>query len=133
MTFNAEATIASNDAQSPQWSDGSFVGLLHERHQWNIEAYFRFEAALYELCDARITDVFLRKVVDRVAARVFGYTMLLFSCHFDSCDGFKVQNLDDDELRRWRQRFQLVLEGFFANSLPAAGTLQPVNPFITIL
>lgn len=82
MTFDAEATIACNDNKSTQWSDDSFIGLLHERHQWNAEAYFRFEAALYELCGARMTDVVLRKFVDRVAARVFGYTMLMFSCHF---------------------------------------------------
>lgn len=130
MTFDAEATIACNDTKSPQWSDDSFIGILHERHQWNVEAYFRFEAALYELCDARMTDVVLRTFVDRVVARVFGYTMLMFSCHFDSCDGFRVQNLNDDELRIWQQRFQLALEGFFANTLPRAGTLQPLNRFI---
>ncbi len=83
MTFDAEAMVASNDSRSTQWSDGSFVGLLHENHQWNTDAYFRFEAALYELCEARMKDEALRKRVDRVAARVFGYTMLMISCHYD--------------------------------------------------
>jgi hypothetical protein len=130
MTFNVEATIASNDSQSTAWNEDSFLGILHERHQWDAEAYFRFEAALYEFCDARMTDGVLRKWIEGVAARVFSYTMLMFSCHFDPSDGFRIQNLNDEELRRWRQRLQLVFEGFFSHSLPEPGKLAPHNRFI---
>ena len=130
MTFDAAAAIASNDNTSSEWSDSSFVGALHEYHRWDAGLYFRFEAALYDFCEKRITDEVLRNSVDRVAARVFGYTMLMFSCHFDSSDGFKVQNLTDDELRYWQERLQLIFEGFFANSMPRPDALYPVNRLV---
>ena len=121
MTIAAAATLASNDSTSLQWSDNSFIGTLHECHRWNADAYFHFEAALYDLCERRVKDENARKAIDRIAARVFGYTMLMFSCHFDSDDGFTIENLSDVELRCWRERFQLVIEGFFGPSGNSVG------------
>jgi hypothetical protein len=130
MIFDARFTIASNDCSSPKWSDSSFVGILHERHQWDSAAYLVFEASLYDICERRKSDANLREFVDRVVSRVFGYTMLLFACHYDPSDGFVILNLNEDELATWRERFQLVCEGFFGNSMPKPAMLDPINPHI---
>jgi hypothetical protein len=131
MTFDAGLTIASNDVTSPQWSDSSFIGILHERHQWDSAAYLAFEASLYEIRKQRNFDAILREFADRVVSRVFGYTMLMFACHYDPSDGFSIQNLNDDELASWRERFQLVCEGFFGNSMPEPDTMDPPNEHIS--
>ncbi len=130
MTFDAIKTFAMNDPGSTLWSEDSFIGVLHERQRWDENEYFRVEAALYERIKSRRTIDRSRDYVDRVAARIFGFGMLMFSCHFDPSDGFQIRNLELEELRQWRERFQLVFESFYGNKMPGHESLVPANPFL---
>ena len=127
-TMDAMATLAENDANSPCWRDDSFVALLHEARRWDERAYLKLEAAFFALCETRKTDGRTRNKIDCIAARIFSYTMLTFSCHFDPNDGYSIQNLTEDDIYSWRERIQLVFEGFFAGELPNRDTLRPQSP-----
>ncbi|WP_153555273.1 Imm41 family immunity protein [Roseimaritima sediminicola] len=126
--MDAMTAIAENDVDSPCWRDDSFIGLLHEARRWDERAYLKLETAFFALCETRKTDGRTRKKIDRIAARVFSYAMLTFSCHFDPNDGYSIQNLAEDDIYLWRERIQLVFEGFFAGKLPNHDTLRPQNP-----
>lgn len=125
MKSSALSTVSSNDQTSKHWSEQSFIGIVHEEYRLDADAFLLFESAVGELRKHRDTDQDLRRLADRVVSHIFGYTMLMFSCHYDPKDGFTFQGLTEDELFLWRERVQLVCEGYFGNPMPSSEVLPP--------
>lgn len=118
--------IARNFAWCKEYDDTSFSGLLHERNVWDDEEYWILEWALYQLRDQQKSD---REILFQVF-RIFSYTFLLISCHFDTNDGFRISNRTDSQLYDLRERFQLVFEGFFHGDMPAPDSFDVRNPLL---
>lgn len=121
---SAVVTLVENIVEHEAYSDDSFIGRLHENSCWDHEKYWQLEWALYELAgkDTGLPDI--------SCFRIFSYTMLLFSCHFDPVDGFAISNLDDEDVREFRERFQLVFEGFVSGKTPSLDSFMR-NPLLT--
>lgn len=118
--MNAEKIIARNSPESPEWSDESFIAIFHDKSIWDTGAYWDIEWALYNLH---------REDVGHEARwRIFSYVAIGLSCHFDANDYFKITNLSSDEIFDYRERFQLVFEGFFQGKMPKQELFSIDNP-----
>jgi hypothetical protein len=101
--------IARNFPHCIEHSDASFLGCLHERNIWDAEEYRKFESALKELARMYHGVNDLPREISWRVFRIFSHVMLLISAHYDPNDSYRVQNLTDAELSKWRERFQLVM------------------------
>lgn len=124
--MNPRVIIAENTSGNAHWRSGCFVDALHETRHWDVSEYWRLEWSLYAICadhapDSPTTDIF----------RIFSYVMQSFACHFDPNDGFVITNLSADELNSFRERFQLVFEGYFCSSMPPPTIFESVNPLLS--
>lgn len=98
--------------------DESFTGILHEKHLWSDEEYFKLDKELYQLADKYAhSDVIPRELAWRIM-RIFSIVMLKLGCHSDPIDGYEIDNLDYEQFFERRERFQLVSEGFFSGDMP---------------
>ena len=110
--------INRNFPRCNEYSQQSFRGILHEEAQWSDEEYFKLENSLYDLAaQYQETEALPKEVAWRVM-NIFSHTLLLFSCHFDPNDAFKIQGLNTEEICDRRERFQLMFEGFFSGTMP---------------
>ncbi|OSP50931.1 hypothetical protein B7G55_12820 [Aeromonas hydrophila] len=101
-----------------EYDDSSFTGTLNEKRIWSDEEYFKLEGEIYELSEKYQTAIQLpRELVWRIMS-IFSYVMTAISCHSNSNDGYEIENLDTELLFERRERFQLVIEGFFKDEMP---------------
>jgi len=84
------------------------------------------EWALYQLAIGKSPS----QELSRRIFRIFSYTFLLFGCHLDRRDSFKIENLKRKEVYDLRERMQLVFEGFFAGRMPATSIFSDPNPLL---
>ena len=122
---DAHRLIGENTPRSEYWRSGSFIDTLHESQRWDTDEYWKLEWSLYSLSfdevnDAPYADIF----------RIFSYVMMMIGCHFDSNDGFIITNLSAEELCSFRDRFQLVFEGFFDGCMPSQSIFDTANPLL---
>ncbi len=96
----------------------SFTGILKEKCAWSDEEYFKLEDELYDLSSKYNDADQLPRIMVWRLMRVFSYVMMTIGCHFNPNDGYKIENLDDEQLFDRRERFQLVFEGFFKGEMP---------------
>ena len=110
--------ILQNSSFSDQYSEQSFMGLLHEHNVWDDEEYFNLENYLYELCDENKE----RKKISRDMAwpivRIYSYIMLALASHNDVNDGFEILNITNEQFYKRRERQLLIFEGFFKGEMP---------------
>lgn len=109
--------INRNFAWCDDYSDDSFVGILHEKQEWNDDEYFRLENYLYEICLQFPSDLISREIA-WPAMSIYSYLSNTLGSHLDSNDGFIIKGLDLVSLYYRRERLQLVFEGFFKGEMP---------------
>ena len=110
--------INRNFAWCDDYSDKSFLGVLHEEDIWSDMEYLKLENDLYELSTKyKDTDSLPREVVWRIM-RIFSNSMLLLGCHYNPSDGFEIKNLNSEEIRQRTERLQVMFEGFFQGTMP---------------
>ena len=54
----------------------------------------------------------------------------LYVAHFDKNDVFQILNLSDDELRQFKERFDVAVHGVFSGELLSEAEFELVNPLI---
>lgn len=75
------------------YSDKSFLGLLHEQGQWSDIEYKRLDTELYILASKYGDSENLPRELAWRSMRIFSHTMLLIGCHFDNNDGCRISNI----------------------------------------
>jgi hypothetical protein len=125
-SLSAEHVVARNFPWCDEHDDSSFLGRLHEESVWDESEYWELEWALHELM---LRGAFERELAWRIF-RVFSHTMLVLGCHFDPNDGYRIRDLSADDAHEWRERFQLVFEGFFSGHWPSPSALERSNPLL---
>lgn len=123
--MDAVLIIARNCPRGAEYDETSFVGRVHEEGLWDWEEYWLLEQALYVLCGEPPTREMYGSIF-----RSFGYCFAAFGQHHDPNDGFRITNLDSEELRDGQERLQLVFEGFFEGTMPAPEAFERVNPLL---
>lgn len=124
--MNPKQTIARNFAWCMENDDSSFSGQLNENRLWDINEYWILEKALYELVADKLYD---EETMWRVF-RIFSFMSLCISAHLDINDSYKISNLSAVELYKFRERVQLVFEGYFKREMPSQSVFEDKNPFL---
>lgn len=102
-----------------EYSEKSFLGILHEEAKWSDEEYFKLENNLHDLSiKYKDSETLPREMTWRVM-RIFSLAMLFLGCHFDPNDIFVIDGLNIEELYQRRERLQLMFEGFYQGTMPA--------------
>lgn len=109
--------INRNFAWCDEYSDSSFIGILHESQEWNDEEYFKLESYLYDMCPKLSKDLVSRDII-WPAMRVYSYLSSILGCHLDPNDGFAIKDINLESFYERRERVQLVFEGFFKGEMP---------------
>lgn len=124
--MNPHTIIARNCTWSSEYDEMSFVAKLHECQTWERDQYWLLEWALYDLmakakdCEDLWGPVF----------RIFSRTMGLICSHLDENDLFEIGNLTRDEIYEFRERIQIVFEGFFYKRRPERVEFAEPNPLL---
>ncbi|CAB3808896.1 hypothetical protein GCM10011400_71320 [Paraburkholderia caffeinilytica] len=124
--MDSRAIIARNCTWSSEYDETSFTAILHERQIWERDQYWLLEWALYALmdktenCDELCGPVF----------RIFSCIMVAVCSHFDENDLFEIENLTRDEIYEFRERIQIVFEGFFSKHIPERVEFAEPNPLL---
>lgn len=124
--MDAHSVIARNFVGCEAYDDSSFIGRLHEAQIWDHDEYWLLEWALYQLATE---GSFSQSLYQRVF-KIFSYTFLLFGCHFDRKDYFKIRNFRRKQVYDFRERFRLVFDGFFAGEMPSPARFGEPNPWL---
>ncbi|QXG23507.1 Imm41 family immunity protein [Pseudomonas viridiflava] len=124
--MDAHSVIARNFVGGEAFEDASFIGRLHEAEIWDHDEYWLLEWALYQLA----TEASFSLTLFQWVFEIFSYSFLLFGCHFDRKDGFKIRNLKRNQIYDFRERFKMVFEGFFAGKMPAPTRFDEANPWL---
>ncbi|MEW8632248.1 MAG: Imm41 family immunity protein [Candidatus Thiodiazotropha sp.] len=106
-----------NFAWCDDYSEDSFVGILHESQEWNDEEYFKLENYLYDTCLKLPADLVPGNIA-WPAMRIYSYLSNTLGSHLDSNDGFRIKGIELVNLYDRRERLQLVFEGFFKGEMP---------------
>lgn len=122
--------LLRNFPHCAEFSDDSFLGIYHEQQLWNEEEYWKLDKAIYQLAEKHNGKDIPRSIAWPIM-RIFSYLMMSIQAHDDSNDGFKILNVDSDSLFNWRERFQLVVEGFFSGKMPANDIFEYQNPLLS--
>jgi Immunity protein 41 len=101
---NAYEILEGNDPFCAVWQEGSFVGRLTEKGQFDGEAYATLEDALVRIA-AESPGV---KTLGCIM-RVFEQVSLLIRWHFDDSEAYRIENLDNEQLLEFDQRFRFLL------------------------
>ena len=122
-----EFVIARNFPWCDEHDDASFTGRLHEEALWDADEYWQLEWALYRLAGAkRVSHDTLWRIF-----HIFSNTSMSFGCHFDRNDVWKIGNLKRREIYDYRERFQLIFEGFFSGEMPGKDDFDLKNPLLS--
>ncbi|WP_415906757.1 Imm41 family immunity protein [Neptuniibacter sp. QD72_48] len=121
--------ILRNFSHCKEFSDDSFVGCWHEDASLNMQEYWKFDREIYELASVYSGEDIPRRVAWPLA-RIFSYIMMSIQGHYSSNGGFYIENLDDIQMSDFRERFQLVVEGFFKGEMPNNTHFELVNPLL---
>ena len=116
--MNPLTVLVGNHLHHEQFADASLVGCVAGRSEWSASQFWLIAAALYELHDKSRTDDRLFRHSVREAIFIYSHLTLSFSWHFDPDDHFEYQNLTTDEIYEWRERTNMLFEGFIADGLP---------------
>lgn len=106
--------VVKNFPWSDRYSDSSFVNGLYESKKWSKNDYWELEWALCELCSNFDYNSDLRWPIFRLFSIISG----LIGCHLDPNDGYFLVDVGREEVYVFRERVQLVFEGFFSGVMP---------------
>lgn len=109
-----ENIILENFPWSDIYSESSFIGQLGGPESFNKMKYWELEYALVSLTPEFDYNNDLRWPI----FRIFSLTMRKFASHYDSNDGFSIKKIKKEDLYDFRERIQMVFEGFFMGEMP---------------
>lgn len=107
--------IYKNLSLEMQWSEQSFLGILHERRMLDIDSYWKLEWAILWLTmnlghrpSPHCWTVHL----------LFTQTTNMLYAHIDPDDEFEISEVSKERVYAFLKRINAVFEGFFAGKAP---------------
>jgi len=116
--FDTVNTIALNFVLSDDYSESSFIGILHEKRFWHAQAYADLEKSLYEQGERYADQQSVPRSVAWPVMSIYSYLMQSLGCHLDPNDGFQIENLSDSQIYERQERVKMIFEGFFQGKMP---------------
>ena len=128
--MNQLSVLVGNHLGHELFSDSSLVGCVTGRSEWCADQFWSIAASLYELHEQSRTNNKLFRDAVREAIFIYTHLTLSFSWHFDPDDHFEYQNLSTDEIYEWRERTNILFEGFIADGMPDKIVFGETNPLL---
>jgi len=125
----SRSIINQNFPHNSEYSDESFLGYLHEKETWIENKYWELDKAIYSLSNEFNGENIPRDIAWPLM-RIYSHTITLLLSHHSKNDGYTIKNLDDLAVQEYRERIQLVVEGFFQNKMPKNQHFEKVNPLL---
>jgi len=125
--MDPKTVIGRNYVWSPIFDENSFVSVLHEKCVWQRDQYWLLEWALYDLVlhDTPCEDIY------EGVFRIFSFVSHAMGSHLDPNDQFEIEDMESGVFYDFRERFQMVFEGFFAKQMPNhVACFDEVNPLL---
>lgn len=126
--MNPRTIVLENFPHCEEFSEHSFISILHKEQRIDMDAYWKLEWALVELTSPY--DDYLRDQCWPVF-QIFSHLSGLFCAHINKNDSFNITNFDDWFIDELIERTRSVFEGYFIGSMPDMHTrLQYANPLL---
>ncbi|QDD66238.1 filamentous hemagglutinin N-terminal domain-containing protein [Herbaspirillum seropedicae] len=107
--------IYKNLSLEMQWSEQSFLGILHEKRVLDIDSYWKLEWAILWLT----TNPGHRPSPHCwTVHRLFTRTTNMLYAHIDPNDEFEIREVSKERVYAFLNRINVVFEGFFAGKTP---------------
>jgi len=120
-------TLLANFPHSTEFREDSFVASWHEKALFDQQQYWMLEKEIVDLCTESKTTSISRDIAWPLT-RIFSYIMMSIQAHYDVNDSFRIGNLNDEQMRNFRDRFQQLVEGFFSGTLNRCSDFSNTNP-----
>ncbi|MFW2097376.1 hypothetical protein ACG9ZL_14295 [Acinetobacter sp. ULE_I057] len=122
--MNVKIIILRNFPNNDFYDKLSFIGMLHEEKIWDMEEYWLLEWRIYNLKKNS------SEKLDWEVFRIYSFIMLSLSSHLDKNDSFKIRSLELALIYEFRERIQLVFEGYFSQIMPRQSIFEKTNPLL---
>ena len=123
--MNVKIIILRNFPNNDFYDKLSFIGMLHEEKIWDMEEYWLLEWGIYNV------EKNSSAKLDWELFRIFSLIMLSISSHLDMNDSYKIGNLELPLVYEFRERTQLVFEGYFSEIMPKQNFFDKKNPLLS--
>ncbi|MEM9303317.1 MAG: Imm41 family immunity protein [Pseudomonadota bacterium] len=130
MPADAIWELERNLPRSDSWEPWSFVGCLHGDRRWDQPAYWRFEWAVVTLADEHSGRDQLPRDLMHGIFSVLSYSLIVIGSHQDPTEAFELVESSSEDLRAYRDRLEMLSEGFFRGAVPDLGAGPAVNPLL---
>lgn len=121
--------LLSNFPHCSDFSNESFMSILHEKRIWDEKKYWELDKEIYDLSH-ELSGQDIPRDISWPLMRIFSFLMMSIQSHYNKNDGFEISNLDESSVFDWRERLQLVVEGFFSGKMPNNTSFAFVNPLL---
>ncbi|WP_433692349.1 Imm45 family immunity protein [Herbaspirillum seropedicae] len=107
--------IYKNSSVRMQWSEQSFLGILHCKKVLDMDAYWQLEWAILCLIDGL---GFRPSPHVWTIHQIFMHVTSILYAHIDPDDDFKIREASKDRVYSLLDRINVVFEGFFKRKAP---------------
>ena len=128
--MDAIGVLARNHLGHDRFADTSLIGCVTSRSEWSADQFWLIATALYDLGAISKHDEQTFRDSVREAIFIYSHLTLSFSWHFDPDDHFEYQNLTSDQIYEWRERTNILFEGFIAGGMPDRIVFGESNPLL---
>lgn len=119
--------IYKNLSFKMQWSAQSFLGILHNEHRLDMDAYWRLEWAV----------IWLIKGSDKAPSphgwpvhQIYTLATSMLYAHIDPDDSFEIMEVSKERVHLLRNRINVVFDGFFKLKIPDLAVFKEANPLL---
>jgi len=119
--------IYQNLSFKMQWGTQSFLGILHNQHRLDMDAYRHLEWAV----------IWLTKGADNAPSphgwpvhQIFTLVTSMLHAHIDPDDNFEIEDISKESVHALRKRINAVFGGFFKAKIPDMSVFEEINPLL---
>nr|WP_255562995.1 Imm41 family immunity protein [Herbaspirillum sp. ASV7] len=119
--------IYQNFSCKMQWGAQSLLGILHNNHRLDMDAYRQLEWAV----------VWLTKGADKAPSphgwpvhQIFILVTGMLYAHIDPDDQFEIKEMSNQSVHTLRKRINMVFDGFFKVKIPDMDAFEEGNPLL---
>ncbi|WP_433692350.1 hypothetical protein [Herbaspirillum seropedicae] len=125
--LNAQQIIYQNLPYDMQWSDKSFLCILHDDRKLDLTTYWQLEWAVLELTTDQMD--YPRHLSHSVFQVFLCATSLLYS-HINPDDDYQIKDVSRDVVHQLRKRIEAAFDGFFKGRLADMRGFEEINPLL---
>ncbi len=129
VEINPESMIWQNTSGHPEFSEASFISVLHENEIWDTALYWPVDKALLELAESYRNKPMPKELV----LAIYDFQQYVFGrlCyHRMPTDLSKIDNLTDELCHSWSERLSAATRAAIAGYRIENEHFELVNPLL---